>query len=174
MNAKTTIALLFMLGASVLLLVVVRKQPSDAKSAETPAMPASSPIARQLLKEKLGDVTKLVVRRADQPEWVFEKGGDAASASPEWKMTAPAEMKTTGFEVDRIARELTRLQFEISYKTGQPGAVSAKDAGLDPPQATVELTDAEKRSAKIEIGGPASDQSTYVRLAGSDEIVVAS
>jgi len=175
MNTKTTITMAFFLVVLVMGLYIVRSQSRTAPvDAATTAAMKPSPTSRDLLKEKLGDVVKITVKRKDHEDWVFERsGGGADSATVEWRLTAPTEMKVVRFEPDRISRQLTTLAYEVSHRKGAPGAASAADAGLEPPQAVVTLLDDKGNSATIEIGKPASEDSTYVRLAGTDEIAVA-
>lgn len=177
MSTKTTIALLFLLGASVFALYAVRTRPASESVVATPKPPPMSTaggVARELVGDKPTDVNKIVYSRPNQTEWVFEKrgvdgeagtAGDTATAT-DWWLTSPMETKVAGFEVDRIVRTLSDLKYEVSYAPGAPGAVSAKDAGLEPPQAVVTLTGGDGKTVAIEIGGPASEESNYVRLAG--------
>ena len=173
MNVKTTFFLAVMLGALVLFYLAIRPQLEAARTAE-PVKPAfgEPDVASALLEEPLGNIVKVVCRREGFDEWVFEKVEPEDGARAEWRMTAPLDVKVRAWEVDRFGRQLGGLTYEISHLPGQPGAVSAAAAGLEPPVATVALTDSDGKTATVEIGSPVSKRETYVRLAGSDRIVV--
>lgn len=173
MNFKTTLTLVFTLTALVLALYVVQSKPSDAQSSTSLAPPTrGTPTARDLIEDKPGDIVKVVCTRQDKPEWVFEKREPEGGGAAQWWMTAPSEMKVVSWEVDKFGRQLGNLQYEISYRPGEAGAVSAKDAGLDPPQATVTLTDVDGKTVTVEVGKAASEHKTYVRLAGDNRVCV--
>lgn len=173
MNLKTTMSLMLVLVVLVLGLYIVRSSPRADESASLGASPTSPSAAEQdLLEDGLGDVVKVVCRRKDEEEWVFEKIEPDDGGDPIWHMIAPQKFKTVSWEVDKFERQLGALTYQISHEPGQPGAVTADEAGLDPPRATVVLSDAEGNSATVQIGKPASEQSTYIRLDGSDRIYV--
>ncbi len=171
MNVKTTVALAFFLVVAVFALVVLRSQPTaPAGAAPVPSTPVT---ARDLIEDKLGEVIRVEVKRKNHDDqWVFERVETDQGMTGEWRMTAPLDTKAIRWEVDRIPRQLTSLRYEISYGPGEAGGVSPADAGLDPPHATVKLTDRDGKTATIEIGKPASASTTYVRLAGSDRVCV--
>lgn len=174
MSTKTTLALAFSLVVLVLLYYVVRSGPGAAETRISP-LPAvaSSPTTRDLLETKLGDIVKVVCRGRDREEWVFQKDTESSGAGqPVWRMTAPLEMKCLRWEVDKFGSRLGNLKYELSYRTGEPGALTAAGAGLNPPEAVITLTDADGKTVTVEIGKAASSSETYVRLAGSDEIFV--
>lgn len=174
MNTKTTLYLavvLVVLGASYYVLRS-RPEPIDADTTPMRAVAASA-ATRDLLEDKLSNVVKVVCKHSDGREWVFEKDTETSEAGQDvWRMTSPMQMQCVRWEVDKFGNRLGNLQYELSYKPGEPGAVTAAQAGLQPPEATVTLTDADGRTATVEIGKPVSDRETYVRLAGSDEICV--
>jgi hypothetical protein len=125
------------------------------------------------LEDKLGDVVKVACKRGEEEEWVFEREPATSDTGQDaWRMTSPLQMKCVRWEVDKFGNQLGSLQYELSYKPGEPGAIAAAAAGLDPPEATITLTGADGKTATVEIGNAASDNETYVRLAGSDEICV--
>ena len=172
MNNKTTLWLALLLAGLVLGYIGLRRQMPPASSASTlPTTPTETSVTRDLLAEPLGNVVKIVARRGDD-EWVFEKKTPAGGGAASWYMTRPMEAKVLSQEVDRIAREAGKIQYEISYKTGE-GAITAQDAGLSPPATTITLTDDSDKSATIEIGKPVSENETYARKAGDETIVVA-
>jgi hypothetical protein len=173
MNFKTTLILAAVL-AGLGIAYLWRPRPDTAQSGSAEPRPMDVPgVARDVLEDKITDVVKVVFRQHDGEEWVFEKESDSGdSPRPGWRMTSPVEMKVVAWEVDRFGRELGDLKYEVSYRPGDPGAVSAVEAGLDPPEHVVTLSDAEGTSATFEVGKPASSNSTYVRLADDDKIYV--
>ena len=186
MNVKTTLVLALVFSLLVLGYVASQKSPqATSMPAAVPPTPQAT-VTRNLLADPLGNVVKIALKRrairtrsgSDGPkngdEWTFEKKDSPEGAGgPVWFMTRPTEMKALSYEVDRIGREVGRIQYEISYKEGEAGAVSAAAAGLSPSEAAVTLTDDAGKSVAVEIGNPASESETYVRLAGGDQIVVA-
>ena len=175
MNFKTTLYLAVALVILALGYVALRSQPASTEDDGSEGRPPfGSAIAEDLLEEKPGDLVKVVYRRKGAEEWVFEKQPEAegAGAQKVWRMTAPLEIAVTSYEIDRVGRQLGSLRYEVSYRPGEAGAVTATEAGLDPPEAIVTLTDAGDRTVAVEIGRPASENATYVRLVGEPEIRV--
>jgi len=174
MNFKTT---LFLAAVLACLGIVYFWSPA-ANDVSTPVLPdpsaTPSGVSRRVLDEELGDVVKVACKlKGKQEEWVFERQPDEGKTDTKvWHLTSPNEMKVASWEVDRFARELGRLEYEISYKPGEAGALSAADAGLDPPQAVVTLVDDKGASAIVEVGHAAPSNGTFVRLAGDDAIRV--
>ncbi len=174
MNTKTTLSLAVVLVVLGAFYYVVRSRPKpiDADTAPVRAVAASA-VTRDLLEDKLSNVVKVVCKRKDGEEWVFEKDTETSEAGQGvWRMTSPLQMKCVRWEVDKFGNRLGNLQYELSYKPGEPGAITAAQAGLQPPEVIVTLTDADDRTVTVEIGKPTSDRETYVRLAGSNEICV--
>ncbi len=171
MNFKTTISLVVVLAIAVAGLYLIRTKPAP------PAIPSVEELrkgstARDLFKEPLGETKKIVCSRPGMPDWVFEKTTTDDAATAKWHMTAPSKIAVQLGEAERIARTVQSLQYELSYKPGETGGVSAADAGLEPPQLVVTFTDQDGKSAAVEIGRAASEQSTYVRLAGTTDVCV--
>lgn len=172
MNSKTTLLLAALLAGLVLGYFGLRRQlPARSAASNTPSAQTEQGLTRDLLAEPLGNVVKIVAKRSGD-EWVFEKKTPAEGGAAVWQMTKPVEAKVLSHEVDRIAREAGKIQYEVSYKSGD-GAISAQDAGLSPPASTITLTDDAGKSATIEIGKPVSEHETYARKAGDETIVVA-
>ncbi len=176
MNTKTTLVLFVALLALVLGYYVVQSRPVSIEATTSDVMASPTPsAAKDLLPKKLGDVVKVVYQRSGGDEWVFEKvAGETKPGQSNWKMIKPVEFFCTSYEVDKYGHTLGALQYEISHKPGDAGAVKPSDAGLEPPEAAVTLTDTGGQSTTIEIGRPAPGRgTTYVRLAGDAAIYVA-
>jgi hypothetical protein len=174
MNFKSTIVLAAILAALIVAYAIPRSAPKPAEISEiTAPKPASSPTVHDLIEKKLGDVVKVVCQVKGKEAWTFEKKASTeGTGTASWRMTVPMDMAVAAYEVDKFGRELGRLSYEVAYKPGEPGAVTAANAGLAPPEAVVTLTDTAGATATVEIGKPASENETYVRLAGTDRVCV--
>lgn len=176
MNTKTTLlsAIALIALGGVYYILQARPAPREDDLAPAAALAGSS-ATRDLFDTKLDDVTKVTVKRKDGEVWEFvkEKDPGATTDQPGWRMTQPFESKCATWEVDGIGRRLSDLKYDISYKPGDPGAVTVEQTGLAKPSATVTLADAAGETRSIEIGGPAPNKQTYVRKAGEDVIYVA-
>jgi len=181
-NFKTTLVLaIALIVAAVFFYFTGSRNGATEHPSQAPA---------ELLEEKsvlpadLGNVTKITCKEGDQPEWVFEKQKpETPAAGPEelpaggpaeWHMTAPLKAKAAGWQVDGIVRRLTQLKYKVKHAAGSAGAPTAAQTGLDPPVCTVTLQVEGGKSYGVQVGRDLSDQETYVRLAGSNDIYVAS
>lgn len=179
MNFKTTLLLLVLfVGLGAVYFLQLKAKPNDSAAIDEPARFKPSTVAREFIEDKLGEPVKIVCKRKDGEEdgeaWVFEKDADLVrlGGQPGWRMTAPHQFLAKSWEINRFVTQFNGLTYDISFKPGDSGAVSAEDAGLQPPEATVLITDEDGKSVTVEIGKPASTSQTYVRIAGSDTIVV--
>jgi len=175
MNYKTTLilAVLFVLTLGAGLWFYRPGGDANRMAPVQSPKPDAPTLTRDLLDKKLGDVVKITVQRDGKAPWVFEKTPNPAGVGPgTWAMTSPLAMPVVAYEMDKFGRQLGGLRYELSYKTGEAGAVTAVDAGLQPPQAIVTLADADQTTATFELGRPASETETYIRLSGQDRIVV--
>jgi hypothetical protein len=177
MNTRTTFLLFTLLVVAVgTYALLMRQQETKQAAVEAQPAPAVEPagITRDLFSPKPGEADRVVVKRRDQDEWVFDRDESAGGTmAPQWRMTSPIQTPVTGFEIDRIARQISNLRYTISFKAGTPDAVTPDQAGLAPPELVVTVTDATATSYAVEIGRPRADSETYVRVAGTDTIVVA-
>lgn len=174
MNFRTTAILSILLAGLVVGYTLLRQSPGQtAGQTETPKPPTSEVAMPLIAEDALGDVEKIGVRTDDGVAWTFAKAEGEAAAGANWNLVEPFSAKASGWEVDRIARDLKSLKYEVSHPAGAPGSISPADAGLEPPQVSVTLTDNEGRSTTVQIGKPASPSETYVRMEGDDRIVVA-
>lgn len=170
MDFKNTLLLLLTLAVLGLGLYFVRSRPAQTavKSPESPK-PATAAATQDVLGGEIGDITKIVVKRRDEPQWVFEKKADEGEDTPTWHMTAPLQFKAVSWEVEKFPQQLKGLRYDISYKPGEAG-VTLDSAGLKPPHAVVTLYDADGKSTGLEIGGPAGKSETYVRPVDGERI----
>ncbi len=173
MNTKTTLFLALSLVALGGFYFLTKDRSGTDTVASSIAQPPAAPTTtRDLFEEKLGDIVKVVCRKKGKDEWVFEKDSEpSATGQKNWRMTSPSDMPCVRWEVDKFGSRLGDIKYEISYKPDESGTVTAAQAGLEPPEAVVTLTDVDGKTVTVEIGNAASAQGTYVRLAGSEEII---
>jgi len=176
MNTKTTLMLAIALAAlgGVYFILQARPTPKDDELTPSTALAASA-ATRDVFDQKIEDVSKVAVKRKDGEEWEFVKEQEPSETTGQaaWRMTKPFQAKCASWEIDRFGRQLGDLKYDISYKPGGPGAVTAEQAGLAQPAATITLADAKGQSMAVEIGNPAPNKQTYVRKTGDDVIYVA-
>ncbi|HNQ24170.1 MAG TPA: DUF4340 domain-containing protein [Phycisphaerae bacterium] len=171
MNARTTLFLAFLLLALVVVVLVYVPRGRDTGISEVELTGKPAELARRLIDDsELDQPAKVACARAGGEPWVFERVEPKDAAEPKWRMTAPLNVPAIVWEVDRFSRVLLGLEYEISYEPGQPDAVSAGQAGLEPPQTTFTLTDAGGKSVTLEVGKAAGPGTTYVRRPGSATI----
>ncbi|HRX87234.1 MAG TPA: DUF4340 domain-containing protein, partial [Phycisphaerae bacterium] len=170
MNFKTTLFLFVLVVIVVGAIVVFNTQapPSPPTIAPEPLTPQT--VAEKSLIEDFGDAVTITVDAPDHPEWKFEREVSAA-AGPQagWKMTAPTETPVVDWQVSQIANQLKNLKYTVSFASPDDG-MTAEQAGLDKPRATVTLVDDKDKKVTVEIGRNEGQSDSYVRLAGADTI----
>ncbi|MCH7994774.1 MAG: DUF4340 domain-containing protein [Planctomycetes bacterium] len=172
MNFKTTFFLAVVFLGLVLGYTMFR--PSDASgpvASDGPQPRAPDDVARSVWTDEPGEIVKIVCRRKGEDEdWVFErqeKKDDGGQG--EWRITAPFDAPAVRWEIDGIARQLTGLKHDVSYKIGD-GGVTLAQAGLEPPLVRVTLTDEKGKSVRVDVGTQASSNTTYLRIDEGDVI----
>ncbi|MHC4609003.1 MAG: DUF4340 domain-containing protein [Planctomycetota bacterium] len=173
MNFKTTLflAIALIVVAGVVYLAGSKEQPSGGP----PPAPTELLADTLLISEDFGEVVKVVCKRREGQEWTFERPAEQDDAGQEqWSITSPLQVKATSWQVQGLVRKLTQLKYQIKYAAGSAGAVTAAQAGLDPPQSIVTLESEDGDTVTVEIGRDLSTRESYVRLAGSDDIYVVS
>jgi hypothetical protein len=175
MNFRTTLVLLVLvaIGAGLWLYTSARRpiaeeKPDTGESEQPPTRYVLDP------RPEADQVVRVEFERRDQPTLVFERSEkeDQPGQMSDWRMVAPLDSATETYRVDGLARLLTGLQYQRSFKASE-GEVSVADAGLDPPRATLKLTDSDGNEYAAEIGKKvALSNDTYVRVAGTEEIMV--
>jgi len=171
MNYRTTLYLAFAVAGCIIAYLLFRPD-SGERTYQSPSVSHTSSIEKTLIEEDdFGDVVKVECKLRDQDDtWAFQKQDD--DGVKQWYVKQPYEAKAVGYQVDRIAAQMTGLRYEIAYDV-DGGAVSLQDAGLEPPAASVTITNEKGESRTVEIGKSAGMQQTYVRLAAGDSICVA-
>ncbi|HUU95170.1 MAG TPA: DUF4340 domain-containing protein [Phycisphaerae bacterium] len=177
MNFKTTLVLLVIvvIGAVVLFLVPARETPTeeDQDQALTPVRETKYVFDPQ---PATNDVVRLELERPGQVRLAFERApkADQPEQMEPWEMREPLSTPTETYVVDGLVRTFASLQSRSSFKPGAEGAVSAANAGLEPPVATVTFADKDGKGYKLEVGKKAAmSQDTYVRIAGRQTIHIA-
>ncbi|MCH8243797.1 MAG: DUF4340 domain-containing protein, partial [Planctomycetes bacterium] len=172
MNFKTT----FFLAVAFLGLVLgyMMLRPSDASgpvASDSSRPRAPDDVARSVWTDEPGKIVKIVCRRKGEDEdWVFEKQEEKDDGGQsEWRITAPFDAPAVRWEIEGIARQLTGLKHDVSYKIGD-GGVTLAQAGLEPPLVRVILTDEKDKSVRVDVGTQASSNTTYVRVDEGDVI----
>ena len=124
MNFKTTLFLaVIFLGLA--LGYIMYRPPAGSGPVVSDSTPAKAPddVARSVWTDDPGEIVKIVCRRKGEDEdWVFEKQKEQDDGGQgEWRMTAPFDAPAVRWEIDGIARQLTGLNHEVSYKIGDGG-----------------------------------------------------
>jgi len=177
MNLKTTLVLLVLvvIGAVVLFLVPSRET-SPEESEDQPPSPVRETKYVFDPQPETNDVVRLELERPDQPRLVFARSpkADQPEQMEPWEMREPLSTPTESYVVDGLVRTFASLQSRSSFQPGAEGAVSAADAGLEPPAVTVTFADKDGKEYKLEVGKRAAmSQDTYVRIAGREMIHIA-
>ncbi len=176
MSFRTTIVLLILLVAGGVTAYLL-----SGKSADDTARVEPKPAATLQYvfdpQPKESDLTKVSIERAGKPPLAFERSPkpDKPDEMDDWRMTAPSAGAIEAWQLTGTVSTLASLQFRTSFEPGAKDGVSAADAGLEPPQYVVALTDKAGKEYKLEVGKQAAlSNDTYVRRAGQKPILVAS
>lgn len=177
MNFKTTLVLLVVvvIGAVVLFLVPTGETPTE-EDQDQPLSPVRETKHVFDPQPETNDVVRLEVARPDQPRLAFQRSpkADEAEQMEPWEMREPLSTPTETHVVDGLVGTFASLQSRSSFKPGAEGAVSAADAGLEPPVATVTFAHKDGTEYKLEVGKKAPmSKDTYVRIAGREMIHIA-
>ena len=174
MNPKTTLVLAMVLVAVV---AVFWLAGGNEPAEQTPLKGPTSLLDDVPLidDDSLGEVTNIVCQRPDQPEWSFKRVADEGEAAqPEWRMVSPFEARATAWQVNGIVRRIKQLKYKLRFAADAPGAVTAAQAGLEPPSSTVTLADEDGKTVTVEVGRKYADNQTYVRLRGQGDVYAVS
>jgi hypothetical protein len=176
MSFKTTLLLLVLAVVGFAVWFFAGQRQPTVVEPEEPAVSEQAK-TRYVLEPRVmeSDVVRLQIERRDQPRLVFErreKEGETGRME-DWRMVEPLGSRTENYVVSGVVRMLTGLQYRRSFTPGSEGAVSLADAGLEPPTATVTITDKEGTEYAVDVGKKvALSNDMYVRVVGSDEIMV--
>ncbi len=161
MNFKTT-GILFVLVAIVA--VVIFALPEQKITA--PEKPGSQSVAADSVSEELidnlGDLKHVSVKQPEAPEWTFNVAA-TTEAGDLWMMMHPYVLKINEWQVGSITKKLLNLKY-TSKHDGTTGSVTASNAGLEPPRATIALTDRDDKIVTVHVGRDEGTNEAYVSL----------
>lgn len=178
MNFKTTgllVALVVVLGA---VWVFYPKSTAPDETAVTVAPPSkqdTQPLLSPAPESK--SIVRVAVERPNKPRLVFTRAPKAEQPDQmeNWQADEPLAVPVQTYTVDGLVSTMIGLQTRGSFKPGEAGGPTEADAGLNPPLATVTLTDKNGREYKFEVGQKAAmSTDTYLRLAGEGYIHIVS
>jgi hypothetical protein len=148
-----------------------RLEPED-DSAQTPPVFADAPGASRIVRVK--------VERPGQPTMEFEREAPQTTLEDatvidvqntrEWRMVSPVECAAQG--VDELVNPI--LTLTATPATRSKESVDDKEAGLEPPLASVELTDTKGQKYALDLGAklPLSDR-MFVRRPADKTLLIA-
>ncbi|MEW6251163.1 MAG: DUF4340 domain-containing protein [Planctomycetota bacterium] len=177
MNFKTTVALLVLvLVAGAVWLFYPKSTTESATDGTQPKPEALAYVFEPQPKDS--EITRIELERPGKDKLVFERAGDedakppAMAGAEEWRMVAPTTGPTEGWQVSgSLLRPIASAQSRSRFEAGAQDELTAVDAGLEPPLATVTLTDKAGKAYKLEVGKKAAMSSdTYARIAGEKTI----
>jgi hypothetical protein len=174
MNFKTTFVLLVLVIIGVGLWIVAGTPEPVTEETGDEATPPTTERYVLDARPEADQVVRVEFERRDQPTLVFERSAkeDDPEQMDDWRMIAPLASATETYQVDGLVRLLTGLQYQRSFKP-EAGEVTLADAGLEPPAATLTLTDRDGKQYAAQIGRKvALSNNMYVRAAGSDEVLI--
>lgn len=174
MNFKTTFVLLVLVIIGVGLWIVAgQREPAAEQEDAGSTTPAETRYVLDPRPE--GDkVVRVEFERHDRPTLVFERSEkeDQPDEMGDWLMIEPLASATESYRVDGLARLLSGLQYQRSIETGT-GEITLADAGLEPPAATLKVTEKDGTESAVLIGKKvALSNNVYVRVADAEEILV--
>src|SRR4051794_2237812 len=135
MNFKTTIVLIVTLAVVGAVMFFTR----DKGNTPTPA-----PAEAKLIDVPAGDVTKIVIRPADQKPIALEKSGPN-----KWKLTSPVNAPADASAAETLAQAVTSL---TSSGEIDPGGENAAVTGLAQPAYRIEVTSKDGKTSKLAVG----------------------
>ena len=175
MNFKTTLVLLVLAAAGAGIWLFTSSQ--DAKTDSDEPQATKTEAEKRLVLDppvKTVDVVRIEFERTGKSPMVFERPIDESEPTgrANWQMVEPYACPAIGYMVDTLLSMVTTLQYQNSFTLGETNALTAADAGLEPPQATMTLIKADESRVAVEIGRQASlSNDRYVRVAGSNTVL---
>ncbi|MBK9129293.1 MAG: DUF4340 domain-containing protein [Phycisphaerales bacterium] len=178
MNIKTTIVLLVALIVGVVLFFLVpAPKGEDAQPASPrPAAGESKPLFEARPTE--GAIRRVEIEIPDRPRMAFERiaaePNAPAGAQAEYRLVEPSAGATEGWVVRGVISAVLFVDVRERFEPGAGGQPTAAEAGFEPPQAVVRLTDDGGKTYAVEIGRKVvMSDDTYVRIPGEKLIQIA-
>jgi hypothetical protein len=175
MNFKTTIFLLVVfavVAAGLFYAQFEGTQPTDTED-ETNTDDAQYVISD---RPDQNDIVRVQIERPGEPTLVFERDAGAAdvpAAQPNWRIVDPLKAEAEGFQVRNVVTTLVGLQVRSSFTPGAEKQPTLAEAGLEPPKATVTLTDKADKAYVVQIGDKVvMSTDTYVKSGDADEVCI--
>ncbi|MCA9253103.1 MAG: DUF4340 domain-containing protein [Phycisphaerales bacterium] len=161
MNFKTT-GILFVLVAIVAVLIFALPE-EKITAPEKPSANTAKVELEKLIDDDFGDTVRIEVSKADEPSWTFVKSEGESEDDAVWAMTSPYEFTVQKWQVETIASQLKKLEY-TSKHDGSTGSVTAESCGLQPPHATITLTNADDKTVRVHVGRDEGSREAYVSL----------
>ncbi len=161
MNSKTT-GILFVLVAIVAVLIFALPE-EKITAPEKPSANTVKVELEKLIDDEFGEAVRIEVTQPDEPNWTFEKSDRESDSDGNWAMTAPYAFTVPKWQAETIAKQVKKLEY-TSKHDGSSGSVTAANCGLEPPHATVSLTNADDRTVRVHVGRDEGSREAYVSL----------
>lgn len=172
MNFKTSVVLSVVFLVLLAGFFVLRASEKSRTSPDRPSSPTAR-LEQLLFEEPPKELVRVTCTKAGQPPWRFERiNADDEDAPAEWRLAEPISANVPTYLVDGIVNRIKNLKYQVKYASGDPDTITATQAGLDPPKVEVELTQRDGTILTTHIGKAVSNNETFVRLAGADDIYV--
>ncbi len=176
MNFRTTAVLLVLvlIGGGAWMYVTLKKATGERKLDTAEETRAGTRYVFDPRPDAKDILTVELVRK-DKPKLRFERQvkKDKPDERTDWQMTEPLKAAVEAYMVNGLVNGVVNLQYKRVLKPGSD--LSLADAGLDPPRATISLTDKDGKHYSVHIGRqvPLSSD-TYIRADDRDAILITS
>jgi hypothetical protein len=129
---------------------------------------------RALFDPKPETIVKMRYERAGQDTLTFAKSkadrarkGGETDAYDDWRFVEPFEAKAVNWSLDSLANKVRDLKYRQRDDT-----ITDETAGLNPPRATIAITDSTDTEHTVEIGKSAAGGNTFVRVQGEKTVYI--
>ena len=180
MNFKTTITLVVLLVIVGLIWWLV---PASQQAAAPPTAAKPESAGPKAIFDPAPDAEKLTrveIERPGVPKVAFERvlpeKTDPNTPKPpaQWRVVEPLNTLAEVSAVSTLVSTIGTVQSRAQFEPGAAGEPTVADAGLDPPAATITMTDESGKKYALDVGQKVVMSSdTYVRVAGEKTIRVA-
>jgi hypothetical protein len=154
MNFRTTIVLLVLLAAGAVFLFVANRHSTEPDAKQT----AFDTKGKKLFDQKADDITKLSIVPADagaKPIVLDKKDGT-------WKLVQPVAWGADSFEARNLVESVVDLRSQGGVELNNENLSST---GLDHPRYTIEATDSNGKTVKLDVGNrSALGSDLYVKV----------
>lgn len=171
MNFKTT------LGMAIVLVVVIGAvltfSRKDGRSDDETNVVQTLDQPRPLFDPEPTALVRVEMQRKDRDKLILvrtEPGTTPSNAV--WELEEPVKGRVYAWQINTICNRVGRLKYRQKSGGGSKVTVTPETAGLNPPQATITLTDESGKTYGLEIGQSVLGKDTFVRLLDDDAIYV--